>query len=394
MKSSISFMVSALACATVFCPSNFAAATPCAGADEDSAESLRHAIDAAAWTEELESVVAQLISGEFGPATDLAAAAQTQAVALAYLRAAARKGRLAFDRGSAEGAAALDISRLEFLVWLSYAGALATARSGDADEAASSILTTIELGAALETAEGGGDDALAAGLTLREAGYVQLQQMLAEIALTERVRRSLLRGLAQSRPDHSLRYTPVLEPPANAAHAALHPSADAPPGDHHGPRIAKDELDFCDRPAELAGASPGGPAQLLAAEAAIRRCHVETTYRATLIAVAANGYRADHCGALPGSLAALAPHYLKTLPHDPFSGGPFVYAGPEEGWLHSAGSDHCAGPLSRSPFDIAAPAYALRPLEQRCPASCGPKSPSEAGANSPVFFLHECSRDD
>lgn len=381
MKSPVSFKVLALACATVFCPSIFAAAAPRAGADVDASEILHKAIDAAVWTEELESVVARLISGEICPAADLAAAAQTQAVALAHLRAAERKGRIAYDVGSAAGASSLDISRLEFLVWLSYAGALATARAGELEEATSAILTTIELGTALESADGGGDDALAAGLTLREAGYVQLQRLLAEFALTEPVRRSLLRGLARSRPDRRLR-------------RALHPSGDAPAGEPHEPQVANDGLDFCDRPAGLAGASPGGPAQLLAAEAAIRRRHVETTYRATLIAVAVNGYRADRCGALPESLAALTPHYLKTLPNDPFSGGPFVYAGPEKGWLHSAGGDHRAGPSSRSPFDIAAPAYALRRLGQRCPASCAPEAPAETGNCSPVFYLQECKRDD
>jgi hypothetical protein len=53
----------------------------------------------------------------------------------------------------------------------------------------------------------------------------------------------------------------------------------------------------------------------------------------TLLAFALAGYRADHMGKYPPTLAELAPAYIDVLPKDPFTDGDLHYKSDGEGYL-------------------------------------------------------------
>lgn len=362
----VRLLVSIALAGAAFLPSSEAfAARPPAGPDGDAAAALFLAIDAVTWTEDLEGLVAALIADNLDPATDLSAAAAAQAAALHHLKAAAMADRLVFRAEPGRSAETLDTSRLEFLVWLSYANALAKSRAGRDGKALDQILGTIKLGTMLETAGGGDIRSLAAGFTVREAGYVQLQRLLGEALVTDRQRRRVLRDLERSKPKQR-EWRRFWRAQLSDAPRVLHRSADQRSMEMEkialaatDARIARHDLDACHRPFDRDRRTAETPLSFAAAEAVVRRCHLEATYRATRLAVAISGYRADHRGALPKTLIELTPRYIRNPPPDPFCAAPFRYSHLNGGWLYSCGGDFRGDPAGRSPYDIVAPAYAL-----------------------------------
>ena len=60
----------------------------------------------------------------------------------------------------------------------------------------------------------------------------------------------------------------------------------------------------------------------------------------TMLAFALAGYRAEHHGAYPKSLAKLAPNYIDVIPKDPFTDGDFRYRAENGGYLlYSVGNN-------------------------------------------------------
>ena len=86
------------------------------------------------------------------------------------------------------------------------------------------------------------------------------------------------------------------------------------------------------RAVQLAGARQNNPVGATAADKlltpAARTARIRTAVAAKMnldqASLALAAYRARH-GAYPNSLAALVPHYLPSIPHDPFTGKPLAY---------------------------------------------------------------------